>query len=355
VEIGNYPIRVEREPSPVAPSPTLIAPPVTAPPVSETPATETIVPPAAQESSATLPEVASFAPAAAPQPAPTVAAGARQTLSTVTMFRHLEFAAVLTALTVPNLLLWIASGAGTYYYDSEAVRFWISLALAVVTGLLALGSIVVAPISMGRKIGSGALVLLGTTSLAVPFFGYALTNPLIMLWLICLLLAWGISAPYKGMGYIALPIGFVLYPLVSTASAFLPGILSLFGFIILSVACVCFTVFMALKFEAAHARKPERVIVAAASPGMQPVYGMRTNPTSIMALIFALVGFSLVGVIIGHVSLGQINRTGEEGRGMSIAALIIGYVGMVLGIIVVIVYATFIGGIFGLLATLGAY
>lgn len=58
------------------------------------------------------------------------------------------------------------------------------------------------------------------------------------------------------------------------------------------------------------------------TPGMSP-----TNPFAIASLIVSLVGFGLIGVILGHVALGQIKRSNgyEQGRGLAIAGLIIGY------------------------------
>ena len=51
----------------------------------------------------------------------------------------------------------------------------------------------------------------------------------------------------------------------------------------------------------------------------------RTNGLAIAAFVLSLCGFSLLPVILGHVSLGQIQRTGEGGRGFAIAGLVIGY------------------------------
>jgi len=33
-----------------------------------------------------------------------------------------------------------------------------------------------------------------------------------------------------------------------------------------------------------------------------------------------------VGIVLGHISLAQIKRTGEQGRGLAIAGLVIGYI-----------------------------
>ena len=44
----------------------------------------------------------------------------------------------------------------------------------------------------------------------------------------------------------------------------------------------------------------------------------------------------MAGVITGHMALGQIKQTGEQGRGLALAGTILGYVGLafiVLGVI----------------------
>lgn len=57
-----------------------------------------------------------------------------------------------------------------------------------------------------------------------------------------------------------------------------------------------------------------------------PVYvtAPPTNGMAIAALILAFVFYPL-GIILGHVARGQIKRTGEGGKGLATAALVIGY------------------------------
>lgn len=69
----------------------------------------------------------------------------------------------------------------------------------------------------------------------------------------------------------------------------------------------------------------------------------KTNTLAIVALVGSFF-ISLVGIICGHIALKQINETGEGGRGLAMAGLIIGYIGLAIGIIYVII----------MLATLGA-
>jgi uncharacterized protein DUF4190 len=61
-----------------------------------------------------------------------------------------------------------------------------------------------------------------------------------------------------------------------------------------------------------------------------------TNGMAIAALILVFVFFPL-GIIFGHVARGQIRRTGESGKGLATAALIIGYlqVALMVGVVAV--------------------
>lgn len=66
--------------------------------------------------------------------------------------------------------------------------------------------------------------------------------------------------------------------------------------------------------------------------------GKRTNVLAIVGLILAIF-FPIVGAIVGHVALSQIKKTGEEGRGIALAAVIVGWTLTGLAIIAVIVAA----------------
>ncbi|WP_160133134.1 DUF4190 domain-containing protein [Microbacterium sp. SLBN-146] len=80
-----------------------------------------------------------------------------------------------------------------------------------------------------------------------------------------------------------------------------------------------------------------------------PAYGyplVKTNVLSVISLVASIVGFfwilpffgPLTAVITGHIALGQIRRRGEKGRGMALAGVIVGYVGLavILGIVFLI-------------------
>lgn len=67
-----------------------------------------------------------------------------------------------------------------------------------------------------------------------------------------------------------------------------------------------------------------------------PAQKSGTNVLAIIALVGAFV-FPLAGVICGHIALSQIKRTGENGRGLAIAGLIIGYVYIAFIVLMVII------------------
>jgi hypothetical protein len=81
-------------------------------------------------------------------------------------------------------------------------------------------------------------------------------------------------------------------------------------------------------------------------------YAPRTNPLAIVSLVLSLVGIltwitGIGGVITGHIALSQIKRTGEGGRGMALAGVIVGYVFTAL-MVLYILFLVFMFAGFGL-------
>ena len=61
-----------------------------------------------------------------------------------------------------------------------------------------------------------------------------------------------------------------------------------------------------------------------------------TTPWSGMAigsLVTSVIGLSLIGVILGHIALSRIKRTGEQGHVLALIGVILGYLGIVAWII----------------------
>ncbi|WP_423922230.1 DUF4190 domain-containing protein [Frigoribacterium sp. 2-23] len=89
--------------------------------------------------------------------------------------------------------------------------------------------------------------------------------------------------------------------------------------------------------------------VAPSGPGYGAAgYGQvpRRNTLALVALILGIAGFvtgftSIGAIVVGHISLSQIKKTGEEGRTMALWGTILGYVAIALSIIATIFLVIF--------------
>jgi hypothetical protein len=61
------------------------------------------------------------------------------------------------------------------------------------------------------------------------------------------------------------------------------------------------------------------------------------NGLAIASLVLSLVGVSLLGVIFGHVALGQIERTGQSGRALAVWGLVLGYLALAAAAVIVVI------------------
>jgi hypothetical protein len=80
--------------------------------------------------------------------------------------------------------------------------------------------------------------------------------------------------------------------------------------------------------------------VAAPPTPVGPPMAPKTNTLAIISLVAAFF-VSLAAIICGHIALSQIKKRGERGRGLAIAGLVLGYLGLVGGIILAIFAITF--------------
>jgi hypothetical protein len=64
---------------------------------------------------------------------------------------------------------------------------------------------------------------------------------------------------------------------------------------------------------------------------------VRTNPLAVVALVAAFV-LPLAGIVVGHVALHQLRRSGEAGIGLARAGTILGYLFTLTGAVALAVY-----------------
>ena len=76
---------------------------------------------------------------------------------------------------------------------------------------------------------------------------------------------------------------------------------------------------------------------------LAPVQYAKTNALAITSLICGIAQFmfgplaTIPAVVCGHVARGQIRRTGEQGAGMALAGLILGWIGVGFTVLIVVV------------------
>lgn len=73
-----------------------------------------------------------------------------------------------------------------------------------------------------------------------------------------------------------------------------------------------------------------------------------TNTLAVVSLVLGILGLNIVAVVLGHLAIGQIRRTGEGGRALAVAGLVLGYVG--LSIVAVLIVYLLISGAVGVIA-----
>ena len=89
-----------------------------------------------------------------------------------------------------------------------------------------------------------------------------------------------------------------------------------------------------------------------------PVYYQQrtTNILAIIGLVASCVAVflpitAIAGIVMGHIGLSQIKRTGENGHGMALAAVIVGYCLAGLWVLFIIAYIIFIVVLVGYAST----
>ena len=96
--------------------------------------------------------------------------------------------------------------------------------------------------------------------------------------------------------------------------------------------------------EGGYPPPPPQGGYAAPPPGYGAPAAAGNNSLATASLVCSIVGLfcagvlSVVGIVLGFVALNQIKQTGQGGKGMAQAGIIVGIVSLVLGIIGAVIY-----------------
>ncbi|MGE7467634.1 DUF4190 domain-containing protein [Brevundimonas sp. NPDC003935] len=90
--------------------------------------------------------------------------------------------------------------------------------------------------------------------------------------------------------------------------------------------------------------------------GMPPQQPRSTNGMAVASLVLGIIGLifcgitSIPGVILGHIALNRIKKTGEEGSGMAVGGLVTSYITVVIWVLCWLIFGGFILSMIGLSA-----
>lgn len=173
-------------------------------------------------------------------------------------------------------------------------------------------------------------------------------------------LCWAVARPLRGRGYVALIVGIIVWAFwyiflaqilwYSFGNRGVAGVLN--GVIVAAITAGVVLLARALsgvseRRERSAAGTPAPQDAAVLGAQALPVARMpQTNTMAILAFVFLFLPVGgILPVIFGHVSLSQIRRTGEQGRGLAMAAVILGYVWIAAVVVLIIVWIAIMSAI----------
>lgn len=286
-------------------------------------------------------------------------------------FARTAWAIAAGLFIVPSTVmgLWFALAPGSYYgllgsESGQGIEFFFGSGRALINplvGLMLLGfpaaliGAIGAPTMVRRVwaivVWTLALILeffpifLGGSEILVPLAPVPLEWPLPAVIIIgfvssvLLLTAWILSWPLGGRAFFVVAIFFVTTAAaVLLAPGYYGGVIGTLAIIFVRLIVPVGIILLAPRLSASGRRRTTAAAPASVVQGEVP----RNNTMAILSLVFAFF-VSILAVVFGHVALGQIRRTGESGRGMAIAGLVLGYIGIAVTVIGVIIWAVMFG------------
>lgn len=214
-------------------------------------------------------------------------------------------------------------------------------AAAVVCTVLEVAGLLLVRTTTARRAGAIALAVL--TSLAWSGVGGQSSSTVrvaVTALLVLQFVGWLVAARRRGLPYVLLVpsvgLAFVLGPMTAGGGwlyAMGPS-QALVWNLVQGVLWALLGLFAA--WMPVPARRPETA-GGAVPAGVAPSAGSETSTLSVLAFVASFF-VSVAGVVLGHMALGELRRTGKRGRGLAVAALVIGYGAIALTLIAVLAF-----------------
>ncbi len=285
------------------------------------------------------------------------------TISIATVFRIVTLVLLVAGAVVPAVFWLAVSGLNStaisrfgYEADGSIVVSVMAALLNALAGVAAIFASLVSPVATSRRVGGAVFALVGGAALALSSVGIStgVSGSITSAFATgtFFFLSWALTRPIAGQGFLA---ALILLP-VAIGLGFLP--LYYFPYVAatllnttLVAAVPVLGVSIALAFERRRARRLG-LATGARNGGADWPISARPNTAASFALVLAIAAISLPAVIVGHVALRRVALSGEAGRGLALAGLVIGYLGIALVIIYIVVLGASLALIFG---TVGNY
>ncbi len=263
--------------------------------------------------------------------------------------------------------LWVVSTASQSSFLYFGAGQVIAVLLVLASGVLAAVAAFAGWASAERRVGGGvaalAYLMLSVVSILNPVWWYNAYDPpgFFFASLVDFLVipslgfaSWGLSRPFRGPGWIggipivvsAVVIG-ILYAVAAEVTYLLALVLGLLV-VPIAIAIPWWMERHAFASERdgrpAESRDPLRAAAPYSGTASAPGSG-RTNTFALLALIFGVLGSAVLPIVFGYMALSQIARTGEQGRGMAIAGIVLGWISVAAIAVILIIYAVTIASL----------
>lgn len=205
--------------------------------------------------------------------------------------------------------------------------------LVALTTIAAIVAALTSPVPTASRV-AGAAIALGYPALlallpvlSLPEDSPVLSSGVAGVASFALFLSWAAARRLPEAGYTAVVIGFVLWLIMVVPGWLydlmmhdrlviaLAGVLPLVPMVILAIA-----------FAGSSPRWGTGLPPGAPAPVLRPA---GTHSLALSSLITGLIAFFPLAIAFGHVALRDIDRTGQGGRGVALAGLVLGYAGAV--------------------------
>lgn len=262
-------------------------------------------------------------------------------LPPVTVLRVATLVFFLSGSVIPSFF-WGMIYSGSLSSSGGAVISTLGGILFGLAAMTAVCAAVISPVALSRRVGGAIIAAVGGVLVVIlPFGGVFSSGAATTVFSagMVFFVVWALTRPFGGSGFLAVPITFAVSLILGLVTSLLPFATATFATMAIAGIVVVCGLSTALAFERRRAARFAVVVDSRTGSTMWPTHAQPSTAAT-YALVLSLLGISIAAIIVGHVAMSRLPQTGQAGRGMAIAGLVIGYAGILIAAIGAIVWAT---------------